>query len=87
MPSFLSVGAYNGWAESKGQALEPSVPIISPVGFILSLEVASDCLEYQLFSLDCEKALRFVFALAPAFGITTCAQDMLGECFLGLTEF
>lgn len=55
------------------------MPIISPVGFILSLEVASDFLEYQLFSLDCEKALRLVFSLAPAFGITTCAQDMLSQ--------
>lgn len=87
MPSFLSVGAYNGWAESKGQALEPAVPIISPVGFILSLEVASDFLEYQLFSLDCKKALCLFFCLAPACGITTCAQDMLGECFLRLPEF
>ena len=32
------------------------------------------------------KALGLVLALAPAFGMVTDAQDMLGPGFLGLTE-
>lgn len=71
----------------KGKVLEPSVPIISPVGFILSLEAASNSLEHQLFSLGCEKVLGLVLSRASAFGIMTGAQEMLGACFLRLTEF